>query len=136
MHKATLRFLTLSLVFFFLVIGITILFYYTLHPLTKQTIPLDIFVGDYTGINLDSDAIHFGTVQPGSLAQRSVYLYAGSYDSEIALIVDGISFIFPENKTLYLHKGEGEAVRLFAATNANTPKKKYEGTLTILTKKI
>lgn len=127
--------LTLLIVLSFVfLVSLTIFVYYQFHPITKQIIPIDLAIGDYTGINLDKDALHFGTLKPGSTAQRPVYLHADAYDAEISLFVEGIPFVFPENQTIQLHKGEGEAVRLFAVIPLLTQKRAYEGRLIILTK--
>ena len=136
MNKATRQHLWYIFFGIVLVIFITAFLYYTLHPVTKQVIPIDVTVGDYTGINLDSDAIHFGTLKPGSMAQRPVILRADEYAVEITLLVEDIPFVFPENSTITLQKGQNEAVRLFAVTDILTPQKKYEGRLLILTKKL
>ncbi|MBI1972925.1 hypothetical protein HYS50_02890 [Candidatus Woesearchaeota archaeon] len=134
MHKLTQRYLWLLLFAVIILIFLTAFGYYMLHPVTQQVIPVDITIGDYTGINLDDDAIHFGTLKPGSLAQRPVRLRADAYDVEITLLVEGIPFVFPEQEKIVLRKGEQETIRLFAVTDLLTPRKTYEGRLIILSK--
>lgn len=136
MNKHTRRhLLILSLLVGIAIVG-TLVFYYSLYPVTKQVIPVDITVGDYLGVNLDDDALHLGTIRPGSSAQRSIVLRADSSDSEIRVIVEGIPFLFPEYEVLTLKKGKSEVLRFFAVTDLFTPKKKYEGRIILLTKRL
>lgn len=119
-----------------LVIFLTVFLYTSFHPITQQRIPLDVTVGDYLGVNLDDDALHFGTLNPGSSSQRGILLRADNYAVAITLAVEGIPFIFPERDHLVLQQGEQEIVRVYAVTDILTPRKHYEGALVITAKKL
>ena len=136
MNKTTKKHLLFLFSVILLIIFLTIFIYYLNHPVTKQTIPINLTVGDYTGVNLDTDMLHFGTLKPGSTAQRPVHLRAEYYDVAVSLYVQDIPFIYPEQETFILRKGEQTTIRLFAYVDYLAPKKDYEGKLLILMKKL
>lgn len=136
MRKKNLQRLLALCVLVLLLIFLTVFLYTFFHPVTRQTIPMDVTVGDYLGVNLDDDALHFGTLNPGSSAQRGVLLRADSYAVAVTLTVEGIPFVFPERDSLILQQGEQAIVRMYAVTDLLTPRKRYEGTLRIITKKL
>lgn len=136
MRKKTLHTLLALCILALFIIFLTILLYTFFHPLTQQTIPLDITIGEPLGINLDDDALHFGTLNPGSSSQRSILLRAEHYAVAITLHIQGIPFVFPEREHLILRRGEQEIVRVYAVTDILTPRKHYEGDLVITTKKL
>lgn len=136
MRKKTSRLLFVLCVLVLLVVFLTVFLYTFFHPVTQQIIPMDVTVGDYLGVNLDDDALHFGTLNPGSSSQRTILLRAEYYAVAITLTVEGIPFVFPERNSFILQQGEQEIVRVYAVTDILTPRKRYEGTLVITTKKL
>ena len=119
-----------------LVTLLIIFFYYSLHPLSRQEISIDLTLGDYIGINADQDALHFGTLRPGASAERSLVLRADSYDIAVQLLVEDLPFVIPEEKDFIIKRGESKAVRFFARPDRNLEKKTYTGKLIILTKRL
>ena len=136
MRKKTLRILFGLCIFVLLIIFLTVFLYTSFHPITQQILPLDVTIGEPLSINLDDDALHFGTLNPGSSSQRSILLRAEHYAVAITLHVQGVPFVFPEKDSLLLQRGEQEIVRMYAVTDILTPRKHYEGALVITTKKL
>jgi len=136
MNKTTIKQLLLLFLLLLFIAFFSVFFYYQIHPITKQEIPINLTVGDYTGVNLDTNEIHFGTLKRGSTAQRPVHLRAEYYDVVVSLYVEGIPFVYPEQETLIIRKGENTTVRLFATVDYLAPQKSYDGTLLVLMKKL
>ena len=136
MNKATKKHLMLIFLLLFLIVILSVFFYYQRHPITKQEIPINLTVGDYTGVNLDMNELHFGTLKRGSTAQRPVNLRAEYYDVEVSLYVQGVPYVYPEQETVIIRKGENVTVRLFATIDYLAPEKSYNGTLLVLMKKL
>ena len=136
MKKTTKHYLLLCSLGVALVLFFTILLYYLFHPLTRQEISIDLTIGNYIGINVDQDTLHFGTLRPGASAERSLILRADDYDIAVQLIVEDLPFVIPEEETLIIKQGESKAVRFFAKPGDDQEKKTYTGRLIILTKRL
>ncbi|MDP1695112.1 MAG: hypothetical protein Q8L34_06245 [Candidatus Woesearchaeota archaeon] len=115
---------------------LTLLSYYTFHPLTRQEIPIHLSVGDYVGINLDKDALYFGTLRPSSKVERPLVFRADHYPISVQLFIEGIPFVTAEESLFTLQKGESKSVRFFAQVDKDAGKKDYTGKLIVLTKKL
>jgi len=115
---------------------ITVLGYYALHPLTRQEIPIRLSVGDYVGINLDKDALYFGTLQLNSQVERPLVFRADQYPISIQLLIEDIPFVTAEESFFTLQQGESKSVRFFAKVLIDAEKKEYRGKLIVLTKKL
>ena len=136
MQKTTKRHIFLCTAAVLLVVTVTVFFYYLTHPITRQEISIDLSIGDYIGINVDQDALHFGTLQPGASAERSLVLRADEHPVAIQLIVQDLPFVVAEETNFILAKGESTSVRFFAKPDKQLEKKTYRGTLLILTKRL
>ncbi|MBS3144166.1 hypothetical protein J4208_01130 [Candidatus Woesearchaeota archaeon] len=126
-------YIVLLLVFTLLV---TVLGYYVLHPLTRQEIPIYLSVGDYVGINLDKDALYFGTLKPNSQVERPLVFRADHYPISVQLLIEDIPFVTAEESFFILQEGEVKAIRFFAQVDKDVEKKEYTGKLIVLTKKL
>ncbi len=117
-----------------LVVAATLVSYYSLHPLSRQVYPVDLSIGDYIGINLDKDALHFGTLRPGSVVGRPVVIRAEQYPIAVTVFVEGLPFVTVEEPSFTLQTGESKAIRLVATVEKTVEKNTYNGTLVVLTK--
>jgi len=57
-----------------------------------QELKMDVIVGNYTGINLDTDAVHFGTIKkedPALRMREVVIINSYNESKEVFLSVDG-----------------------------------------------
>ena len=136
MKKKTRQFLVYMCILFVFALLVTIFSYYTFHPLTRQEIPIQLSVGDYVGINLDTDALYFGTLRPDSQVERPLLFRADRYPISVQLIIENIPFVTAEESLFTLQKGESKAVRFFAQVDKDTEQKDYTGKLIVLTKKL
>ena len=64
------RFKLVLLVFIVLLSVIAVLFYIYL-PVETKIVKMQVFVSNYTGFNVDTDALYFGTVPGKGTAERS-----------------------------------------------------------------
>ncbi len=127
-----IKIITLVFLLALLTVLLTIFFSIRAHPLVKQEIPIDLTVGGYSGINVDTDALHFGTLLKNSSVDKVIVVRADLADSYIILDVQGIPFVQPEIKRLFLKQGESREVILRATVDERTQPGYYQGTLLIL----
>lgn len=52
----------------------TILAFSMLHPVETVTVNMHLKVSNYTGFNLDTDALYFGTISPGGSGTRDLVI--------------------------------------------------------------
>ncbi|GEM_PF-2856188 len=113
-------------------IFLTIWFYGSMHSFVKQEIPIDLTVGDYMGINVDVDSLHFGTLRKDFSAEKKILIRADRADIFITLDVQDIPFVQPEVDYFFLKQGASREVILTATIDKDTPPGYYQGTLLIL----
>jgi len=99
-----------------------------------QTEELGIFVkvDNYTGFNVDTGALYFGTVPASGKATRLVRISNLDKASRVILTAGGLAeWIILPNGTLSLNPGESIELPVTLAVPANTPIGEYSGKLTI-----
>ena len=133
MNNSTLFIITLVL-FLIVILGTSYLFYFFV-PYTVQEAPIFVTVGDKVGIDVNTTALVFGTIEPGFGAERTVKLYA-PVDQKIFLHIEGIDFIRLEEKEVILEANETKYIAAFAEPPEDTEKKKYEGKLVMVIKEL
>ena len=122
-------------VIFFLVVASTFLV-----PHTTKTVDMDIKVasGKLIGINLDSDAVHFGKVPTsevtGTKAERNLVVDSGEAKVKVIIRPGGLigQWVIIEPTEFNLDKHEAMTVNLTAIVPAGTPVGNYTGKLDIL----
>ncbi len=73
----------------FLAMVITIAVYELFTVIDVKTIEMKVKLGDYVGFNLNDKYLEFGTVVPGSYAQKSIQM-TNDYDFPILVQIDFI----------------------------------------------
>ena len=108
----------LSLITVLLIIVITIVFFFT-HPKPEikelKELKIDLTVGNHTGINMDADALHFGTIKKGEvktlireivvsnndLSAKKVRLFiTGNLSEQLKISQNNFIVLPAENKTI------------------------------------
>jgi|SRR3989338_5711968 len=124
---------------FLLLIMFTSILYFSLHILVGvQTIPIEFTVGNHIGINADNDALHFGTMPPGSNGFRSIVVQNSHCilcSVEIRVNPELASWIFLSEEQFALKKGEYKEVVVYVYVPEEASYGKYEGMLSIYFKK-
>jgi len=115
-------------------LGITVFSVISARYDTK-TIPVRVTVGEYAGFRVDNITIDFGTLPPGSTAEREITITADE-ESEVMLAVEGIVFVMPRDNLLLVNAGAPQKVTIVAAVPLNQTRGEYQGTLVIRSKKI
>ena len=118
------------------VVTIMVYSFYVIEEI--KTIDMYLKVDDYVGINVDTDALHFGTVSPGGSGTRSVFLsnnYGKSLKVEIKVYGDLAEFVSVE-KSLVLSKNETKKISFTASIPKNALYGNYTGRAVFILKKI
>ncbi|MEK6839776.1 MAG: hypothetical protein AABX72_02455 [Nanoarchaeota archaeon] len=100
----------------------------------EQTIQIIVSVGPYAGFNVNSSLLHFGTLLPGSRAERTIHLRVQER-SNVFLSSD-LPFILIEPSSLILEPDLDYLVRIIALIPKEQPLGLYSGTLLIRTQSI
>lgn len=126
------KILMLLLITAILSIILTYFFYQSAKIYSIKELKMDIIIGNYIGLNTDTDSIHFGTTLPGTSANREIVLNADK-EMLVNLKLSGniSSFIkIPENNFI-LSKNMQKSIKLTSVIPLNATKGVYTGILKI-----
>src|SRR3989344_3058823 len=126
------KILILLLVTAILSITLTYFFYQSAKIYSIKELKMNIIIGNYIGLNTDTDAIHFGTTLPGTSANREIVLNTDK-NITVNLKLSGniSSFIkIPENNFI-LSKNMQKSIKLTSVIPLNATKGVYIGILKI-----
>ena len=101
----------------------------------EEKYPLDITSGSFSGINVDTDKIHFGVIVPGGMSERTLAISnTASYKTKAVFDCEGeiCPFVFLEKNNAVLSSNENKNVTMLAKLPAGTEMNKtFEGNLTV-----
>lgn len=104
-----------------------------------RTIPMDIKISDYIGINIDDDALHFGTVSAGGCSDRYIIL-KHDYDYPVEVIIGVVGELEPwtsiEENQFTLEQDEEREVIFKVCPTSGTKGQTYTSTARIVFKRI
>ena len=113
-------------------VTLTYFFYQSAKIYSIKELKMDIIIGNYIGLNTDTDSIHFGTTLPGTSANREIVLNTDK-NITVNLKLSGniSSFIkIPENNFI-LSKNMQKSIKLTSVIPLNAAKGVYTGILKI-----
>jgi len=121
-----------------------ILFYsinkYIVSNEVLQTKELDMFltVSNYTGFNVDTDAIYFGTIPPGGSGKRIIVLHNLDMNSEVLIKKEGnfVDWVVLDEDDFFMEANESKNVSIGVEVPANAEYRNYTGKLNIIFKKV
>jgi hypothetical protein len=96
-------------------------------------IPIIVRIGNNVGIDVNTTALTFGTLQPGLSAERILQVRTEKTE-ELHFFVTNISFIFLDEEILIVAPNETRHLRVTAAPPISTPRGEYRGQLLVLGK--
>lgn len=105
------------------------------QPQHVTSMPITISVGDHVGFDVNTTALHFGTLPPGGVGERAVTVTPED-DSLITFSVDGIGMVFPTENNIVAKEGMTRTVTFKAVVPENQPYGTYTGTLLIISQKV
>ena len=120
-----------------LLFGFLILIFFSLQILNKyetQELKMDVIIGNYTGINIDTDAIHFGTIEKGKSAPRTrevVIANVNNKSRKVYLTKSGelSKWIVLSESNFILSSHENKTIQVTLKINPETDYGNYNGTL-------
>ncbi|MEK6903771.1 MAG: hypothetical protein AABW64_03945 [Nanoarchaeota archaeon] len=128
------KFLTLVFVLLFLsVLGTVFIFQLFEKTHVLKEIPILVRIGNKVGIDVNTTALTFGTLQPGLSVERILQVRTEKTE-KLHFFVTNISFIFLDEDTLFISPNETRHIRVTAAPPLSTPIGEYHGLLLILGK--
>ena len=92
---------------------------------------VDYSIGDYAGVNLDSDAIHFGIVMPGTITKRTLRV-ATSKNANIDINLNNLDNIMADKDYFFLEANQSENVVLSLFVPLNAVKGNHSGKLVVM----
>ncbi|MBU0929731.1 MAG: hypothetical protein KJ623_01525 [Nanoarchaeota archaeon] len=127
----------------FLIIILLILifssFFIIYNSVSYDTKKLDIYltVGNYTGFNVDTDAIYFGTIMPSGIGTKIINIANLNQTSIINIKVYGglKGWIYVSENNFILKPNEDRTLEIIVRIPENAKYKDYKGTLKIRFKK-
>ncbi len=100
-----------------------------------QTEELDVFVkvSNYTGFNVDTDAIYFGTLPNSGKSTRIVQIANSDRESKVMLDATGMAseWIIITNKTFIMRPGETANIPISIIIPSDAPEGSFDGRLRI-----
>jgi len=102
-------------------------------PLYEKTFFASVEVGDITGFDVNSTALMFGMVNPGSSSMRKM-IFDNDYDSDVLIefIGEGDFANFFQNKIIKIGKDEiGKEINLNAYAPPGTKYGVYDGSVNV-----
>jgi len=127
-----------KILFFSLVVIITIagtlLFYNFFIVLDVEEIGIDLTIGDHIGFNIDTDAIHFGTLPKGAEGKRKITIenkFDRTVRTNIKIGKDISKFISVSENNFKLKANEEKNVTFIAKAPLDEEFRMYNSTVRI-----
>ena len=126
------KILMLLLITAILSVILTYFFYQSAKIYSIKELKMDIIIGNYIGLNTDTDSIHFGTTLPGTSANREIVLNADKNITVNLKLSGNISSLvqIPENNFI-LSKNMQKSIKLTSVIPLNATRGVYTGILKI-----
>lgn len=96
-----------------------------------KSIPIDFKVGDHSGFNADKDALHFGTLLPGTNGFRDFQIQNLDCNKCKITMKTDIDWIVLEDNNFILNKGETRTLKIYLYVPSNASIGNYNGSLNI-----
>ncbi|MDP3917424.1 MAG: hypothetical protein Q8Q42_04025 [Nanoarchaeota archaeon] len=129
--KGIFGFIFVFVIILLMIISIVTLVYIKKNVVGYVEYDVDYNIGSVAGFNLDSDAIHFGTVQYGVSAQRDIKINTDR-DAVIRIYLYNLEDIWVDKNNFLLLSNETETVELNLEVKENAEEGHYSGKLRIL----
>ena len=114
-----------------IILIITFIGIYRARTIDYEEIPITLSVGDYLGFNIDSDALHFGTVMPSGHGYRNMNVHnKKEIRCKVFLEADGPItewITFSPEDTFYLDGDETETIQVNVTVPPGTEFGNYSG---------
>lgn len=118
-------------------ISATITFYSFFYIKEIKTLDMDLKVGDYVGINADTDALHFGTISPGGVGTKSVTL-SNNYEEKLAVkikLYGDLAGFIDVKRDFVLYENQSEKIAFTARVPQDAPYGNYTGRVVFVFKR-
>ncbi len=113
--------------------------YSTVSIYDMKELGADIYVGSVSGLNADTDAVHFGVVPPGGKSHRKMTVTAGKYRSLVTMEYSGTisEWVHVSDNNFILEPFEGMDVNVVASVPEDAENPSYrDGSLRIIFRKV
>jgi len=126
----------LIIILLIIVLSSVFIIYNTVSYDTKK-LDMHLMVGNYTGFNVDTDAIYFGTIMPFGIGTRIINVANSNQTSIVDIKAYGElkGWIYVSENNFILKPNEEKTVKVMVYVPENAKYKDYEGALKIRFKK-
>lgn len=128
-----------SIIIFAIIFVILIVIFIKFYMPEKETIPVRFFLSNKTGFDLSPNMLSFGKIMPNQSASRSITL-ENLQDQKVKIKIKSSrdiseNLIVTENN-FFLEPGESKTVTFVVFMDGLTEFREYDGSVTILTRKV
>ncbi len=125
-------------IFFIIVIlisSISLSLYFNYFILKVSYIDFDFKVKEdkHIGFNLDSEALHFGIIPPGSKGHRDL-IFKSEFPARLLVKVTGSDYVYPVKNNFLIEPGES-ILTFTAAPPIDMPQGNYSGKIRLVFKR-
>ena len=121
----------LSILVSVLLILLLLFIYINVKIIGYKTYDVDYIVGDHIGINLDEDAIHFGTARGDMVLRRDIVI-SSDVDISVKVKLTGIDYMYVEDTDFMVLAGEKKNLELVLKLPPGVEKGTYSGNLKVI----
>lgn len=116
-------------------VSITSMVFFSSNPVEMKEVRMHLKVANYTGFNLDTDALYFGAIAPGGTGERALAI-SNQYDTErkVRILLSGelSHMVFPEEAEFIIPGKSDKSVMFRVLVPEEAKEGEYEGTITIM----
>jgi hypothetical protein len=121
----------LSILVSVLLILLLLFIYINVKIIGYKTYDIDYAVGDHIGINLDEDAIHFGTAREDMVLRRDITI-SSEVDISVKVKLIGLNYVHVEDTEFIVLAGEKRNIELLLKLPQGVEKGTYSGKLKLI----
>ena len=113
-------------------------YFYTTSIYEIREVGMDVYVRNTPGLNVDSDALHFGIVPPGGSGRRTITIENDDIANTVSIEAYGdiASWVYVSENDFYIAPSETRSIEVSVDVPGDTPVRSYRnGTLRLIFRK-
>jgi uncharacterized membrane protein len=113
----------------------TAMFFFSYSPVEVKEMGMHLKVANYTGFNLDTDALYFGAIAPGGSGERDLIIsneHTSDRSVKVYLLGELSAWVRPSESAFILSGGENKSVKFHVDIPEGAEYGEYEGTIRLV----
>ncbi|MEE9405960.1 MAG: hypothetical protein V3V26_00980 [Candidatus Aenigmarchaeota archaeon] len=113
--------------------GTSVVFFLS-HSQEITEVRMHLKVSNYTGFNLDTDALYFGTISPGGSGTRELNLVNGEGEKRTMVFLIGElgKWVYPAENNFIIGKNSNRSLKFTVVVPQDAEFGEYEGTVRLV----